>query len=104
MPKEKLGIKKSELRENEPLKAEVSSRSFVIILHNGSVNALDEECTHEQGPLHEGYVDGNELICPWHSGAFDISTGKANENTPWATDTKHYKVEEDSSGELEIFI
>ncbi len=104
MPKEKLGIKKSELRENEPIKLEISGKSFVIILHNGNVNVLDEKCTHEKGPLHEGYVDRDEIICPMHSGAFDITTGKANENTPWVTDTKHYKIEESSSGELEIFI
>ena len=104
MAAEKLGIKISDLRENEPIKADVSGKSYVIVLHNGVVNALDELCTHEHGPLHEGYVDGNELICPWHSGAFTIETGKANENTPWATDTNHYKVEADSAGELAILL
>ena len=98
---EKLNIKINDLRENEPLKAEVSSRSFVIILHNGSVNALDEECTHEKGPLEQGYIDGDELICPWHSGAFNVETGKANENTTWVTDTKHYSIKE-IDGELYI--
>ncbi len=102
MVAERLGIKKSDLRENEPIKVSAAGKDFVIILHNGRVNALDEQCTHEQGPLAEGSIDGNELICPWHSGAFEIETGKASENTPWVTDTKHYAVEEDPSGELLI--
>ena len=101
---ERLGIKKSDLRENEPIKASVTGKDYVIILHNGKVNALDEKCTHEHGPLAEGSINGNELVCPWHSGAFDIETGKANENTPWVTDTKHYVVEEDPSGELLIVV
>ncbi|MGC8479050.1 MAG: Rieske (2Fe-2S) protein [Candidatus Micrarchaeia archaeon] len=92
------------MRENEPIKVGILGKSFVIILHEGKVNALEEKCTHEQGPLSEGYIDGNEIVCPWHSGAFDISTGKANENTTWVTDTKSYNVEENSSGELEITI
>ncbi len=104
MAREKLGIKKSDLKENEPIKADVSGKSFVMILHNGKVNVLDEECTHEHGPLHEGYVDGDEIICPWHSGAFNIESGKANENTQWVTDTKHYMVEEEASGEIVIEI
>ncbi|MCL5427835.1 MAG: Rieske 2Fe-2S domain-containing protein [Candidatus Marsarchaeota archaeon] len=97
-----LGIKKSDLRENEPIKASVAGRDFVLVLHNGRVNALDGLCTHEQGPLFEGSVDGDGLVCPWHSGVFDIETGKANENTPWVTDTAHYDVGEDQSGELFI--
>ncbi len=97
-----MGLKKGDLRENEPVKADVAGKSFVLVLHGGVVNALDELCTHEKGPLAEGSVDGNELICPWHAGAFEISTGKANENTPWVSDTKHYKVEDDNSGELWI--
>jgi nitrite reductase/ring-hydroxylating ferredoxin subunit len=101
---ERLGVKKSDLRENEPIKANVAGKDYAIVLHNGSVHALDGLCTHEQGPLFEGSVDNNELICPWHSGAFDIETGKADENTPWVTDTRHYAVEEDESGELLIQI
>ena len=102
MANEKLGLKMSDLRENEPVEADVAGKQFVIVLHGGVVNALDELCTHEHGPLAEGYIDGEELICPWHSGAFEIATGKANENTPWATDTKHYKVEADAAGDLWI--
>ena len=104
MGTQKLGLKKGDLRENEPVKADVAGKSFVLVLHNGIVNALDELCTHEQGPLADGSMDGNELICPWHSGAFDIETGKASENTPWATDTKHYPITADSTGELFILL
>ncbi len=98
---EKLNIKINDLRENEPVLVEHKEKKFVLILHNGKVNALNEECTHEKGPLEQGYIDGDELICPWHSGAFNVETGKANENTTWVTDTKHYSIKE-IDGELYI--
>ena len=98
------GLKITDLRENEPLKIEVMGKSYVIILHDRKINALDNECTHEKGPLNEGYIEGNEIICSWHSGAFNIFDGKANENTPWVTNTVHYEIEENQSGELELLI
>ncbi len=101
---ERLGIKKSDMHENEPVKARIGERDYVIVLHNGKVNALDGLCTHEQGPLFDGSVDGDELICPLHAGVFNIETGKASENTPWVTDTMHYTVKEDPSGELLIVL
>ncbi len=104
MAAEKLGLNKSSLRENEPVKVDLGGKSFVLVLYNGKVHALDELCTHEHGPLADGSMDGKELICPWHSGAFDIETGKASENTPWATDTKHYPITADSTGELFILL
>jgi nitrite reductase/ring-hydroxylating ferredoxin subunit len=50
-------------------------------------------------------MDGDEIICPWHAGAYNIMTGKANENTNWVHDTPVYKVTEDpASGELSVEI
>ncbi|MCE9657012.1 MAG: non-heme iron oxygenase ferredoxin subunit [Burkholderiales bacterium] len=37
----------------------------------------DDTCTHGEGSLSEGYVDGDEVECPWHSGKFCIKDGKA---------------------------
>jgi nitrite reductase/ring-hydroxylating ferredoxin subunit len=33
-------------------------------------------CTHGPGSLAEGYVDGNDIECPFHQGKFDIRTGR----------------------------
>lgn len=32
-------------------------------------------CPHEGGPLEEGTLDGDVVICPWHGYDFDLKTG-----------------------------
>ncbi len=39
--------------------------------------AVDNVCPHRQGPLSEGWIEGNAVVCPWHSWAFDLQTGIA---------------------------
>ena len=38
--------------------------------------ASEDSCTHGVAPLVDGYIDGNMIYCPYHGGAFEISTGK----------------------------
>lgn len=44
----------------------------------GELKALDNLCPHRQGPLGQGWIEGGAVICPWHSWAFDLSTGIAD--------------------------
>jgi len=37
----------------------------------------DDTCTHAQASLSDGFVEGDEIECPWHSGRFCIRDGKA---------------------------
>src|ERR687897_2938796 len=38
---------------------------------------LDDECTHQGGPLGEGdLVDDGVVRCPWHGARFDVRTGE----------------------------
>ncbi len=37
--------------------------------------ASDNTCPHRGGPLGEGDVVGNEIVCPWHFWTFEIQTG-----------------------------
>jgi len=39
------------------------------------VVVLEDRCTHRGGPLHEGRLDGDCIVCPWHDSAFDVATG-----------------------------
>ena len=45
-------------------------------LVDGEFFALDNLCTHEEGPLSEGEIEGHEVTCPWHGAKFDIRTGE----------------------------
>lgn len=50
-----------------------------VVLANagGQIYALAELCTHVMRPLSEGDLDGEELVCPFHGGRFDVKTGEA---------------------------
>jgi glycine betaine catabolism B len=37
---------------------------------------IDAVCSHEDGPLQHGTLDGYEVECPWHGSKFDIRTGE----------------------------
>jgi len=39
--------------------------------------AIDDRCTHDNGPLGEGELIDGEIECPRHGARFDIKTGKA---------------------------
>jgi nitrite reductase (NADH) small subunit len=41
----------------------------------GELAAVDNLCPHRQGPLGQGWIEGNAVVCPWHSWAFDVTTG-----------------------------
>lgn len=44
---------------------------------NGQVCAFEDICTHDDGPLAEGELDGEEIICPRHGARFNMRTGQA---------------------------
>lgn len=46
---------------------------------DGTLYAFDSLCTHAEGYLHEGFLDGFEVTCPMHFGAYDVRTGKATQ-------------------------
>ena len=94
---QKLDIKISDLEDDVVVAVNSGSFSFAVVKHDGKIHVLDGKCTHEGGPLGEGYIDNGELICPWHSGAYSIDTGAANENTPWVTDIKAYRARVDAT-------
>lgn len=54
----------------------VKGREIVLFNIEGAFFALDNACTHEEGPLAEGEVLGHEVTCPWHGAKFDIRTGE----------------------------
>jgi 3-phenylpropionate/trans-cinnamate dioxygenase ferredoxin subunit len=42
-----------------------------------SLYAIDDECSHDRGPLDQGKLMGNRIECPRHGAQFDVTTGKA---------------------------
>ncbi len=39
----------------------------------GEIYAIEARCTHSNGPLAEGTIEGTVLTCPWHGSQFDLA-------------------------------
>ncbi|HLH81320.1 MAG TPA: Rieske 2Fe-2S domain-containing protein [Chthonomonas sp.] len=67
----------------------------VALFHvNGAFYCLDNTCPHLGGPLGEGWVERNVVICPLHFWEFDIRTGKSPDDPTVCVTTYPCKVEE----------
>lgn len=68
----------SEFAQNEVRQVEIAGRAAIAVYHlDGEFYATDDMCTHGDASLAEGDIEGGEIICPFHLGAFDIRTGEA---------------------------
>ncbi len=52
------------------------ARSLAVSNIDGTLYAIDNRCTHDDGPLGEGRLRNGRIICPRHGAAFDARTGK----------------------------
>lgn len=41
----------------------------------GVFYATEDACTHAEGPLHQGELKDNIVVCPWHDSCFDVTNG-----------------------------
>ncbi len=81
---------------------EVRGKRIALFNVAGTYYAIDDECTHEGGPLSEGEFTGTRVTCPWHAAVFDLTTGDALEPpAPMAVTRYDVRV---SGGDIEIEI
>ncbi|HNQ94184.1 MAG TPA: non-heme iron oxygenase ferredoxin subunit [Anaerolineales bacterium] len=69
-------IPASELPNGERLFIEIEGNSLVIFNIAGQFFAIADICSHDNGPLGEGDLEGFNVICPRHGAEFDVRTGK----------------------------
>ncbi len=66
----------------------VGGRTIALYHSTRGFFASDDTCPHRGGPLHEGDIVGNDIVCPWHFWSFDMETGMCSGN-PSVRITKH---------------
>jgi nitrite reductase (NADH) small subunit len=57
----------------------VEEGSIAVAVFNagdGRFYACGAICPHENGPLAEGWLEGEAVVCPWHGFDFDLRTGR----------------------------
>ena len=55
---------------------QVSGKRLLICHTEAGFYAIDDTCTHDDGPLADGWLEGNEIECPRHGARFDVTSGK----------------------------
>ena len=57
---------------------EAGGRSIALCrVEAGDLYAIENRCTHDDGPLGEGELDGDRIECPRHGALFDVASGRA---------------------------
>lgn len=62
--------------DGERIFVEIDERQLVIFNIAGQYFAIGDVCSHDDGPLGDGDLDGYEIICPRHGATFDVRDGK----------------------------
>jgi nitrite reductase/ring-hydroxylating ferredoxin subunit len=70
----------------------VKGQALALFNVNGMYYAIEDTCPHSGGPLSEGYIEGQQVECPWHGARFDVTTG-AHLSPPARTGVKAFKVQ-----------
>lgn len=66
-----------DLGNGERAYIEIDQQSIVIFNIAGEFFAIADICSHDDGPLGDGDLEGLTIICPRHGAQFDLKTGKA---------------------------
>jgi len=89
-----------QIPDGERLFIEVAGKSIVLLKIAGKLFAIGDVCTHDNGPVGNGEIEKNEIICPRHGARFDIRSGKAT-SLPAVVDIPAYPVRV-MNGKVEI--
>ena len=54
----------------------VGGKGLLICHTESGFYAVDNTCTHDDGPLEDGWLEGNAIECPRHGARFDVTSGK----------------------------
>jgi nitrite reductase (NADH) small subunit len=85
--------KSEELGPGQSLVAEVNGNEVAVFNVDGTFYAIDNMCAHQGGPLGEGLLEGETVICPWHSWKYNVKTGICSTNPSRKVKTYSVKIE-----------
>jgi 3-phenylpropionate/trans-cinnamate dioxygenase ferredoxin component len=82
----------SELPNGERLFVELGDKPIVIFNIAGQLFAIGDVCSHDEGPLGDGVIEGYNVVCPRHGAEFSVRTGQAMQ-MPAVVDIPAYPVQ-----------
>lgn len=65
----------STLDDGEGTEAKVAGRPVCLVRLGDEILAIHDVCSHQEYPLHEGYVFGRSIECALHGSTFSLDSG-----------------------------
>jgi nitrite reductase/ring-hydroxylating ferredoxin subunit len=66
----------SAVKPGEVAEGEANGTTYAICHHKGQIHVFDASCPCTGGPLGQGVIRENLLVCPWHGMRFHAHTGE----------------------------
>jgi nitrite reductase/ring-hydroxylating ferredoxin subunit len=64
------------LPDNTPTRAMYQGVPILLVRRGERLFAMAETCSHFSGPLSEGKLDGDSIVCPYHASRFSLEDGR----------------------------
>jgi 3-phenylpropionate/trans-cinnamate dioxygenase ferredoxin subunit len=71
-----LAAKLSDVKEGEITPLMIDETPVALTMVNGQIHAFGDICTHDDGPLAEGHIEDDCVVCPRHGAHFNLFSGK----------------------------
>jgi nitrite reductase/ring-hydroxylating ferredoxin subunit/uncharacterized membrane protein len=69
-------LPESELANDKPTRVMHQGVPILLVRRGNRLFAMAETCSHFSGPLSEGKLEGNSIVCPYHFSRFDLEDGQ----------------------------
>lgn len=70
---------KDDLLARAPFAVKLDRHDIAVFYHEGAFRAISNSCNHKGGPLSQGRLHGEFVMCPWHAWEYSVITGKGPE-------------------------
>lgn len=74
----------------------VAGERLCVVRHQQTFFAFEDRCSHDDGPLGGGRLEGCQIECPRHGARFDIRTGRVMA-PPALTPIETYSVDQEEN-------
>jgi nitrite reductase/ring-hydroxylating ferredoxin subunit len=73
-----------DLKKRDLQQLQIGRTLIALSYRDGEFGAISGRCNHAGGPLGQGLIKDDYIVCPWHSWMFHRLTGEARPGIPAA--------------------
>lgn len=80
---------------------EVEGQAIAIFNVDGVFHAIENACPHRGAPLHNGKLQGQVVVCPYHQARIDVTTGELLNRSFYRVSSEHISSHRARTGSCE---